>query len=657
VVANNSPATITVLLGNGEGSFQSPVTYSAGGTGSARLAIADLNGDGHLDVVVANYACTGCSDSGVAVLLGNGNGTFQPAVSYHAAGKKGFSVAIGDVNADGRLDLVVTNVDTNSVGVLLGNGDGTFQPVTLFDSGGSSDFSVGIADLNSDSHPDLVVANWCAQYCPNGNGEGSISVLLNNFLGLNFPTTTTLVSSPNPSIFGQPVTFTAQVRSGEGTPAGIAMIFDGSIPIANLKLANGKNSGPVSFLAVGSHPIAAKYEGSLRFSPSISSSIKQTVDTATTTTSLLSSLNPASTGKTVTFTATVAGLYGGAAVGSVIFRDGSSMLATAKVASNQASYSTSSLSRGVHSITATYSGDANNRSSPSALLTQYITGASRTVLITSESPTWIRQPVTFTATVTSAFGRIPDGELLTFYDGTAMLGSSVLAGGSAAYTTSSLSAKNHTIKAVYTGDTIFSPSSGAVSQVVNPYPTTTALTTSPNPSYYGGPVILRAQVTVTGPTGPTGWVVFKNGTTGLGTVLVNATGIATQTKTTLPLGSSSITATYNGDTINAKSTSSAVVQTVSQAQITMTIKSWSNPTKKGQSVLFTATLTSNGGLPNGQMVAFSYNGNPLGTAKISGGKANLWISTLPVGSGVVTATYAGDANHSSGTASLTQTVN
>ena len=109
--------------------------------------------------------------------------------------------------------------------------------------------------------------------------------------------------------------------------------------------------------------------------------------------------------------------------------------------------------------------------------------------------------------------------------------------------------------------------------------------------------------------------------------------------------------------MNGKSTSSAVIQEVNQAHITMILASSLNPSKQGQAVKFTATLTSNGGLPNGQTVTFSYNGNPLGTGTISGGKATLSTTTLPVGRYVVSASYAGDANYSSATASVTQTVN
>jgi hypothetical protein len=126
----------------------------------------------------------------------------------------------------------------------------------------------------------------------------------------------------------------------------------------------------------------------------------------------------------------------------------------------------------------------------------------------------------------------------------------------------------------------------------------------------------------------------------------------------LPLGSYPLTATYNGDAVNGKGTSSTVIQTVNPAQITMTLKSSSNPSKQGQSVWFTATVNSNGGLPVGQTVTFSYNGTLLGTGTIGSlGNARLSIAALPVASSVVTAAYAGDGNYSSATASLTQVVN
>ena len=86
------------------------------------MAVGDVNGDGKPDLVVANYG-----DNSVSVLLGNGDGTFLPRPAY-ATGSSPFAVAVADVNGDGKPDLVVANYGSNSVSVLLGNGDGTFQP-------------------------------------------------------------------------------------------------------------------------------------------------------------------------------------------------------------------------------------------------------------------------------------------------------------------------------------------------------------------------------------------------------------------------------------------------------------------------------------------------------------------------------------------------
>jgi len=144
---------VAVLLGNGDGTVQAPVEYDAG-SDPRSVVLADLNQDGHPDLVAANH---GSWD--VSVLLGNGDGTLQPAAAYglgdsHAANQ----VAAGDLNGDGHLDLVVANgapwQGIYEASVLLGNGDGTFQPPLLpaFHLG----HSVAMADLNGDGRPDLV---------------------------------------------------------------------------------------------------------------------------------------------------------------------------------------------------------------------------------------------------------------------------------------------------------------------------------------------------------------------------------------------------------------------------------------------------------------------------------------------------------------------
>src|SRR5208337_3966771 len=155
VVANQSPGTVSVLLGNGDGTFRAAVTYDSGaGIGGIveSVAIADVNGDGKPDLVVGNHA----NSDTVGVLLGNGDGTFQPAVTSPGLGF--WFVAVADVNGDGKPDLIAEC--GGGVGVALGNGDGTFQDPACYGTGATAPFGVAVADVNGDGHPDLVVANW-----------------------------------------------------------------------------------------------------------------------------------------------------------------------------------------------------------------------------------------------------------------------------------------------------------------------------------------------------------------------------------------------------------------------------------------------------------------------------------------------------------------
>ena len=168
---------VSVLLGNGDGTLQPAVVYSSGANYAYSVAIGDLTGNGVPDLVVSNIDLVGGSNGSVAVLLGNGDGTFQPAVSYET-GVEVASAAIGDVNGDGIPDLVAANYscacdpDGGEVAVLLGNGDGTFQPAVLYDSGGQAAYSVALADLRGNGILDVVVANLISQ--------GALGVLLGN---------------------------------------------------------------------------------------------------------------------------------------------------------------------------------------------------------------------------------------------------------------------------------------------------------------------------------------------------------------------------------------------------------------------------------------------------------------------------------------------
>ena len=275
LLVTDGAGLVDVLLGNGDGTFQVERQYASGGNISESLAVADINGDGKLDLLVADVAGT---VGGVGVLLGNGDGTFQSAVTY---GSSVFSVAVADINGDGEPDLLVANwcgpYCAGSVGVLLGNGDGSFQAAVNYGSGGSQPVSVAVADVNGDGKPDLLVANLCVSKSNCANG--TVGVLINT--GTK-PTKTALVSSPNPSNFGQLVTFTATVTStGKGAPTGTVSFFDGTTNLGTSPLnSSGVATFMISTLTVGTHSITAMYNGDANFEPSTSPVLKQVVQQA-----------------------------------------------------------------------------------------------------------------------------------------------------------------------------------------------------------------------------------------------------------------------------------------------------------------------------------------------------------------------------------------
>ena len=218
------------------------------------------------------------------------------------------------------------------------------------------------------------------------------------------------------------------------------------------------------------------------------------------------------------------------------FLSGSQTLGTATLSGNRAILTTSFATAGTYSISAKYNGDNNNTGSTSSTLSQVVAAATTTALVSSLNPSLIGQAVTFTATVSSTAGTPPNGETVTFKNGSALLGTAPLSGGVAFLTTSSLPAGIYTITATYSGDATFAPStSPGLRQVVNSTTksaTSTTLISSLNPSVYGQKVTLTAMVTTSGPVPPTGKVNFTWGDS-IGTATLNASGIATLTRSAL----------------------------------------------------------------------------------------------------------------------------
>ena len=180
---HSTGGAVSVLLGNGDGTFQSALVYDLTNITPQSVAIADVNGDGRPDLVVAGLCenentCSFPYPETVSILLGNGDGTFEPAVNYNVGGCGNgalypeMDVVVGDMNGDGKPDIVVSDFNQpigggcargdnpGAVSVLLGNGDGTFQAPTVYSSGGLDATSVATGDVNGDGKLDLVVSNF-----------------------------------------------------------------------------------------------------------------------------------------------------------------------------------------------------------------------------------------------------------------------------------------------------------------------------------------------------------------------------------------------------------------------------------------------------------------------------------------------------------------
>jgi sugar lactone lactonase YvrE len=173
-IADNESDIVTVLLGNGDGTFTAAASSSTVGSGPSQIVVADFNGDGIADLAVVNF--DSIANGTVSILLGNGDGTFTVSPSSPAAGEGSYAITAADFNGDGKVDLAVVNQNGVSLTILLGNGDGTFDPAA---SPEVTSVCNGIAsgDFNGDGVPDLAVT------CTNGgtleillgNGDGTFT--------------------------------------------------------------------------------------------------------------------------------------------------------------------------------------------------------------------------------------------------------------------------------------------------------------------------------------------------------------------------------------------------------------------------------------------------------------------------------------------------
>lgn len=188
--------SVAVLLGKGDGTFHAPVNYTIG-SGPQGITTSDVDGDGNPDIISADECGDdpACRKGTVSVLLGSGDGTFQPRMVFDE-GLFPLAVAVADFNGDRHPDLAIANpcgadltcVSNGGIGIMLGNGDGAFQPVTIYLATGFDTARLNVGDFNLDGHPDVVAVN--AQGFDItvflGNGDGTLQAGTDYIVGQTF---------------------------------------------------------------------------------------------------------------------------------------------------------------------------------------------------------------------------------------------------------------------------------------------------------------------------------------------------------------------------------------------------------------------------------------------------------------------------------------
>ena len=521
---------VAVLLGHGDGTLGAPQVYSSGAFAARDLAVADVNGDGNPDLLVANGAVNpDLTGSGsVGVLLGKSDGTFLAAQTFDSGSSILMSLAVADVNMDGKLDLLTAH-ESAFVGVLLGNGDGTFQ--AAYSAAGVTAESIVSADVSGDDKLDLLVAttdsHGAAAGVLLGNGDGTFQPLQNYYTGI--PNLTSIAAADVDGD-GQLDLLLAHRACGSCNGAVSVLPGDGNGTfMAPLRYTSG--GGKADAIAVADvngdrKPDVLVANECLSYTDCSSGNAGVLLGWAVKTdTALASSLNPSIYGQQITWTATVTTFRSVPPTGKVIFRwsrDGQNReIGGAPLdASGIAVLTRSTLNvpfGGPYPIVAVYLGDTMNLRSTSDVLLQDVLHATSTASITSSpNPSNPGQGVTFTATITSPTLMVTGP--VTFTAGNTALGTAQLNRGVATFTTSELAPGSTLVQATYPGNSnIAASTSPALRQVVNPTnrsETLTTLSSNLNPSIYGQAVTFMAMVTSSGSNRPTGSVVFRSSQNG-----------------------------------------------------------------------------------------------------------------------------------------------
>ncbi|MGO4515407.1 Ig-like domain repeat protein [Terriglobus sp. 2YAB30_2] len=639
------PLTLTATVSNsGLVAVTGSVTFK---DGSNTLGTANLNGSG-----IATWTATGLSGgthSFTAVYSGDtNNSTSTSALNFTVdtiSTTTLLSSNVPTVDAGAPLQLSATVTPSQTTGgtvtgtVTFYDGATLLNTVTLPANGVAPLITTS---LSVGSHTLSAIYNGSTNYATSNSNITPVTVR-------QATTQTVITSNGSPAIAGSVVTFSITVTGSGGIPAGSVIVKDNGGPLATVSLNGGRATLSVATLSVGDHLITADYAGDANNTGS-SSNTSQKIVQATTTLRVAASANPTVSGQQVSLVATATS-NGGVPPGQVQFLDGGVAIGTATLnGSGVASVQTSSLTPGIHTITAVYAGNATYTPATSTALSLTVLQAITVAVVSDTNPSIAGRSVQFTATVTG--GSNLTGTV-TFKDGSASLSTAPLQNGVATFSTANLAVGTHSITATYSGD---STNASASSQVWPQQITSATTTVQGAPSattlIYGA--ALTVQVQVTGNGGDvSGQVTLLDGATSVASGTLGANGAATLITSSLTIGPHTLIVHYAGDAKNTAADSSSIQVLVRQNSQVALVSSL-NPALTGQAVVLTAKVTNVDGKPTGS-ITFLDGGSLLGQATLdANGNASISSATLVAGKHVITAQYSGDTLNLTSSAALTQ---
>ena len=623
----------------GGGVLSGVVTFSEGSTTYGSVAV---NGSGDATISLRTLSA----------------GSHSILASY--GGSTNYAASVSPALIEVVQSTATTTTLTSSAATTLADQAASFTVVVSSTTGGvpsgtvifnDGAASIGQAQLNAQGVATLATSSLVvgthaitASYVGNGNYNTSTSAALQHVVVLA-TTSVTLAGPAAPINAGGTFGMTATLSSNGVAPTGTISLHNGGATIATVSVAA---DGTFSFrnlnLSVGTYQLIAVYGGDANDAAATSSAVTVVVQLTPTVTSLISSMNPATVGQSVSLTATTSGGTP-SPTGSIKFMDGATVLGSATLsASGVATFASSALSFGKHSITATYGGDADHAVSTSVALNEQIVQAATVALKSSVNPSIFGTNVVFTINVAGVTAPTPTGAVI-LRDGATSLGTLTLDGaGMASFQIASLTVGSHTITASYSGDTNYASASGMLLQTVQSATTQITLTASANPAVYATPVTFIAGVTGNGGVA-TGSVTFTDGGASIGSALLNANGVATLSLSTLAPGMHTVVANYVGD--SNISASSSAPQLVAVKQVTsVVLASSANPGMTLSPLVLTATVSNEGAGPVMGSVTFTDGSTQLGMATLNAaGVASLTVPSLVAGNHSVQASYAGDGEN------------